>query len=207
MKQKFTFLLILIAIGITSVYAQEVPATDTIKQDTIIAEQAVVAQAATQPAPKQKQKKPIKDKIYYGGYLNLSFGSYTMIGIEPMIGYKIIPRLSVGVKIRYDYIQDNRYSETHSTSNYGASIFTRLNVVRGLYAHLEYAGYNFENYIGLDESDREWISFLYLGAGYNQRISKRSSIFIQVLFDVLQNENSPYKSWEPFYSVGVGVGI
>ncbi len=207
MKQKLTLLLVLLAIGITSIIAQEAPAGEPAPQDTIIAEQAVVAQAATQPAPKQKQKKPIKDKIYYGGYLNLSFGSYTMIGIEPMIGYKIIPRLSVGVKIRYDYIQDNRYSETHSTSNYGASIFTRLNVVRGLYAHLEYAGYNFENYNGFDESDREWISFLFLGAGYNQRVSKRSSIFIQVLFDVLQNENSPYKSWEPFYSVGVGVGL
>jgi hypothetical protein len=207
MKQKLTFLLILIAIVITSVNAQEVPATDTISHDTIIAEQAVVAQAATPPAPKQKQKKPIKDKIYYGGYLNLSFGSYTMIGIEPMIGYKIIPRLSVGVKIRYDYIQDNRYSETYSASNYGASIFTRLNVVRGLYAHLEYAGYNFENYNALGESDREWISFIFLGAGYNLRVGKRSSLFVQVLFDVLQNENSPYNSWEPFYSVGVGVGL
>jgi hypothetical protein len=207
MKQKLTFLLILIAIVITSVNAQEVPATDTISQDTIITEQAIVAEAATPPAPPPKQKKPIKDKLYYGGYLNLSFGSYTMIGIEPMIGYKIIPRLSVGVKIRYDYIQDNRYSETYSASNYGASIFTRLNVVRGLYAHLEYAGYNFENYNGLDESDREWISFLFLGAGYNLRVGKRSSVFVQVLFDVLQNENSPYNSWEPFYSVGVGVGL
>jgi len=30
---------------------------------------------------------------------------------------------------------------------------------------------------------------------------------IQVLFDVLQNSNSPYNRWEPFYSVGFGVGF
>ena len=207
MKQKLTLLLILLALGIASVNAQEVPATDTIPQDTIITEQPVVAEAATQPSPQPKPKKPIKDKLYYGGYLNLSFGSYTMIGIEPMIGYKIIPRLSVGAKIRYDYIQDNRYSENYTTSNYGASIFTRLRVFRGLYAHAEYAGYNYELYNALGESDRQWIPFLFVGAGYSLRVGKRSSVIAQVLFDVLQNENSPYKSWEPFYSVGVGIGL
>jgi hypothetical protein len=207
MKQKLTFLLILIAIVITSVNAQEVPATDTISQDTIITEQAIVAEAATPPAAPPKQKKPIKDKLYYGGYVNLSFGNYTRIGIEPMIGYKIIPRLSVGAKIRYDYIQDKRYSETYTSSSYGASLFTRLLVFRGLYAHAEYAGYNYELYNALGESDRQWVPFLFLGAGYNLRVGKRSSIIAQVVFDVLQNENSPYGTWEPFYSVGVGIGL
>jgi len=207
MKPKLTFLLILLAIGITSVNAQEVPATDTISQDTIITEQAIVAEAATAPAPAPKKKSSIKDKLYYGGYVNLSFGNYTMIGIEPMIGYKIIPRLSVGLKIRYDYIQDNRYAETYTASNYGASIFSRLLIFRGLYAHVEYAGYNYENYNQNGESDREWINFLLVGAGYNLRVGKRASVIAQVLFDVLQSENSPYNSWEPFYSVGVGVGF
>ncbi len=207
MKQKLTLLLILLAIGITSVNSQDVPAGDTITQDTIITEQPVVAQAATQPDPQPKQKKSVKDKLYYGGYLNLSFGSYTMIGIEPMIGYKIIPRLSVGAKIRYDYIQDKRYSETYTSSSYGASIFTRLRVFRGLYAHAEYAGYNYEYYNAFEESSRETIPFFLVGAGYNLKVGKRSSIIAQVLFDVLQNEKSPYKSWEPFYSVGIGVGF
>jgi hypothetical protein len=207
MKQKLTFLLILLAIGITSIIAQEVPAGEPAPQDTIIAEPAVVAQAATQPAPQPKQKKPIKDKLYYGGYISLSFGSYTMIGIEPMIGYKIIPRLSVGAKIRYDYIQDKRYSETYTTSSYGASLFTRLSVFRGLYAYAEYAGYNYELYNASGESDRQWVPFLFVGAGYNLRVGKRSSVMAQVVFDVLQNENSPYNNWEPFYSIGVGVGL
>ena len=207
MKQKLTLLLIPLAIGITSMNAQEVPAGEPTQQDTIVTEEPVVAEAATAPAPAPKKKSSFKEKLYYGGYVNLSFGNYTMIGIEPMIGYKIIPRLSVGVKIRYDYIQDNRYSETYTASNYGASIFSRLLIFRGLYAHAEYAGYNFENYNALGESKRQWINFLFLGAGYNLRVGKRASVIAQVLFDVLQSENSPYNSWEPFYSVGVGVGF
>lgn len=209
MKQKLSFLLILLAIGITKVNAQEVPATDTIPQDTFITAQPVVIEVAPAPAPvpAPKKKRSVKDKLYFGGYLNLSLGSYTMIGIEPMVGYKIIPRLSVGAKIRYDYIQDNRYAQTYTSSSYGASVFTRLLVLRGLYAHVEYAGYNYEYYNAFEESNREWIPFLLVGAGYTQRVGKRSSVIVQVLFDVLQNEKSPYKSWEPFYSVGIGVGF
>ena len=207
MKQKLTFLLILLAIGITKVNAQDVPATDTVAQDTVITEQPVVAEAAPAPAPAPKKKSSFKEKLYWGGYINLSFGSYTMIGIEPMIGYKIVPRLSVGAKIRYDYIQDNRYAQTYTSSSYGASIFTRLRVFRGLYAHAEYAGYNYEYYNALEESNRETIPFFFVGAGYNLKVGKRASIIAQVMFDVLQNEKSPYNSWEPFYSVGIGVGL
>ena len=209
MKHKLAFLLILLAIGITKVNAQEVPATDTIPRDTVITAQPVVAEAAPAPAPvpAPKKKKSVKDKLYFGGYLNLSLGSYNMFGIEPMVGYKIVPRLSVGVKIRYDYIQDNRYAQTYTSSSYGASIFTRLRVFRGLYAHAEYAGYNYEYYNAFEESNREWIPFFFVGAGYNLKVGKRSSIIAQVMFDVLQNEKSPYKSWEPFYSVGIGVGL
>ena len=206
MKSKLSLLILALFVGLSSAYAQETPVADTVKQEAEVA-----AQPAATPVPEQappaKQKSSVKDKLYFGGYVNLSFGSYTVIGIEPMVGYKIVPRLSVGGKIRYDYIQDKRYDETYTASNYGASVFTRLRVVRGLYAHAEYAGYNYKNYNEFGESDREWVPFLFVGAGYNLRVGKRASVFAQVLFDVLKSDKSPYKSWEPFYSVGVGVGL
>lgn len=208
MKSKFSLILLLFVFGITAGFAQDTPPADTTIQDTIIQEQVVEAQAAaTQAHAPKKQKKPISDKLYFGGYVNMSFGSYTMIGIEPMVGYKLIPRLSVGAKIRYEYVQDKRYDEAYTSSNYGASIFTRLVLFRGLYAHLEYAGYNYKLYAEDGESDREWVPFLLLGGGYNLRVGKRTSVNAQVLFDVLQSDKSPYGSWEPFFSVGVGVGF
>ena len=72
---------------------------------------------------------------------------------------------------------------------------------------MEYAGYNYKNYYETGESDREWVPFLLVGGGYNMRLGKRTSVNAQVLFDVLQNDKSPYSRWEPFYSVGVGVGF
>ena len=44
-----------------------------------------------------------KSKLYYGGYMSLSFGSYTVIGISPLVGYKFTPKLSSGVQLSYEY--------------------------------------------------------------------------------------------------------
>jgi hypothetical protein len=206
MRSKLTLLILLLLSGVTAGIAQDTPTADTTLQEQVVEEQPAATTVSAKAQP-EKQKKSVKDKLYYGGYFNMSFGGYTVIGIEPMIGYKIVPRLSVGAKIRYDYMQDKRYNETYTASNYGASLFTRLRVVRGLYAHAEYAGYNYKKHNELGESDREWVPFLFVGAGYNLNVGKRASVVAQVLFDVLQNEKSPYKSWEPFYSVGVGVGF
>jgi len=175
-----------------------------------VAEPAPQAQepAQAQPEPEKPAKKQSGEKkIYYGGYINFSFGTYTSIGIEPMIGYKIIPRLSVGVKIRYDYVQYKGSGPEYSYSNYGGSLFSRLSLFKRLYLHAEYATYNYENYDVPESPDRIWVPYFLVGAGFNQPIGGRASLNAQVLFDVLQNANSPYKSWEPFYSVGVSVGF
>ena len=197
MKTKLTFLIFLVFLGTVTSLSQDNPSQDTTNQEQV--QQA--------PDTQPKAKKPIGDKLYFGGYFNMSFGSYTLIGIEPMIGYKLIPRLSIGAKFRYDYMQDKRYAETYTASNYGASVFSRLVLFRGLYAHAEYAGYNYKFYYQDGTSEREWVPFLLLGGGYTMRVGNRTSVNAQILFDVLQNENSPYSRYEPFYSVGVGVGF
>ncbi len=56
-------------------------------------------------------------------------------------------------------------------------------------------------------SERKWVPFLLLGGGIVQPISSRASFFIEVLFDVLQDDGSPYKDWEPWISIGVAAGF
>ena len=124
-----------------------------------------------------------------------------------MIGYKLLPKLSIGGKINYEYYKNKNYSPTQEGSNYGISAFSRLRIAKRLYAHVEFSEMNYKIHNSVEDSKRQWIPFLYVGGGFSQPISKNTSINAQVLWDVLQNKNSPYKTVEPFFSVGVAAGF
>ena len=145
--------------------------------------------------------------IYFGGGIGFSFGNYTRISVKPIVGYKITPKLSVGLSVEYEYITDKRYSSTLTASNYGGSIFSRFRVIPQLFLHAEFAYMSYQYRVSDFTSDRTGVPFLFVGAGFSQQISPGVWAYAQVLFDVLQDSNSPYKEWEPFYSVGVGVGF
>jgi hypothetical protein len=148
-------------------------------------------------------------KVYYGGIIGLSFGNYFRINIAPMIGYKFVPKASVGMKAAYEYINDSRNKWDIIYHNYGASIFTRYHVIPQAYVHAEFAYMSYQYKIEDTnfESDRYWVPFILLGGGYIQRISPSTAIVAEILFDVLQDSQSPYEEWSPFISIGVNVGF
>lgn len=162
-----------------------------------------VPDAADAPQPRS----PMRDRLFFGGYINLSLGSYSVIGIEPMAGYRISPKTSAGMKIRYDYIRDARYSQTRTTSNYGGSLFARRRITPKLYAQLEPAAYNYELFYSDGSSEREWVPYVFAGGGYVQPLGQRSWVYAEILFDLLQDSKSPYDDWTPFFSIGAGTGF
>ena len=179
--------------------------TGCLAQDTIVVKSDTtnVYKVARQEAPRPKES-----QFYYGGYISLTFGSYTVVGAEPLIGYKFTPKLSAGAILSYEYISDNTYPGYHyNSSNYGASVFGRYRVIPEFYFHTEFSEMSYETNYSDGNSDRFWVPLLFLGGGYSQQISRNTWMNAQILFDVIQNEHSPYKDWAPFYSVGFGVGF
>ncbi len=175
---------------------------DGLAQSGEAADSASVAPPAVQPAaPKQPSK------IYYGGSVTLTFGDVFRVGVQPMVGYKVNPKLSVGGKVGYEYLRDTRFNETFDSHNFGFSGFGRYHFVPQVYAHGEFAAINYDIQTSAGESEREWVPFLLLGGGYRQAISPRASAYVEVLFDVLQSDKSPYEDWDPMVSVGVGIGF
>jgi len=202
-------------------FAQDTIPGQVIRVDTIKIQQVrvdtvyVPAQEQVQTQPQAQQKKPStlqsmneNEKVYYGGYANFSFGKYSYFGAEPFVAYKLLPKLSVGAKISYEYFKNKNYDPSKEGSNYGIAAFSRLRIARRLYAHVEFSEMNYKLYNDTgDKKNRQWISFLYVGGGYSLPISKNASLNAEVLWDVLQNEDSPYKTVEPFYNVGIAVGF
>lgn len=146
-------------------------------------------------------------RVFYGGTLGLSFGSYFRISVQPMLGYQFTPKVSGGVKVVYEYIKDTRSTATVTAHNYGGSVFGRYRFIPQAYAHAEFAYMSYKYSVTDYSTERSWVPFLFLGGGYIQKISPSTSFFVEVLFDVLQNSKSPYEDWTPFISVGVAVGF
>ena len=201
MKSILSFLMITLLVAGAS-FGQE---TDTSQVATQQEEQQ--QQEQQQQKPVKQQQAPIYKRVYFGGYMSLTVGSYTRIGVYPLLGYKFTPKLSGGLKIGYEYVQDKRYASTYTSSNYGGSIFARYRLIPRLYFHVEYEYFSYELYNFDGTSNREWVPFLYLGGGYSQPIGKNVWLNAQVLFDVLQDERSPYSNWAPIFSVGVAAGF
>lgn len=197
-----TAVLVLMLLG-SPVYAQS---ASTSPDSTAAPGTAVSSAPAASPAPAtHAPAKP--NRTYFGGTLGLTFGSYTSISIEPLVGYILNPKLSVGAKGIYEYVSDTRYSPNLTASNYGGSVFTRLRLGPAIYAHAEYAYVNYETQLLGGGSERNWVPFLYLGGGAVKPIGKGTSAFVEVLFDVLQDSHSPYAAGQPFVSVGVTKGF
>lgn len=207
MKTVLSALLILFSAGGIQAIAQSTPPPAGHGDDT---GNLPRIEETTMPAKKTSASEPrknIKDNLFYGGYINLSFGSYTVIGIEPLVGYRLTPRLSSGVKVRYNYIKDDRYATSHTTSTYGGSVFGRYLLTPKFYAQAEAASYNYEYFYLGGGSERNWVPFFLLGGGYIQPLGERTWLNVELLFDVLQDKKSPYEDWEPFLSIGIGAGF
>ncbi len=155
----------------------------------------------------KSQKTDYASKIFYGGSLGLSFGSVTSIRINPLVGYKITPKFSAGITGLYEFNSYDTYYGRQDYNNYGGSVFTRFRFIPQAYAHAEFNYINYE-FSGLNNNRyRQGVPFILLGGGFAQRIGNNTFAYAQILFDVLQDQHSPYNSWEPFYSVGVSVGF
>ena len=130
-----------------------------------------------------------------------------------MAGYKVTSKFSLGAKLNYSFRKDNNSAPQNFTyNNYGGSIFARYNPVPRGYLHAEfnfinYQHYNYNSTTNIYESDRVWVPAVLVGAGYTQPIGPNASAYAEVLFDVLQDKNSPFKKWEPIVHVGAAVGF
>lgn len=152
---------------------------------------------------KQEKKQTLQkqNRWFVGGMFGAGFSSYSSyVEVSPLVGYKITPAFHVGA--RFNYIWNSYEFANGSRENlhhFGVGGFGRYIIFRGLFAQVEYEALNFDYY-----DYREWINSLFIGGGYYQSIGRSFASFA-ILFNVLDNINSPYVN--PIIRIGFGVGF
>ncbi|NND77374.1 MAG: hypothetical protein HKN39_04265 [Flavobacteriales bacterium] len=155
----------------------------------------------------QGESKPkFKDRIYFGGNVGLNLGTITFIDVSPLVGYKLSDKYSVGSSFTYQYYKDKQFDVSGNVL--GGSVFNRYNAtdelfIWGEYQLLSYSGLN--STFSENENPRNTVPYLWLGGGYSQRISGRASIFVTILYDVIDNIESRISN--PQIRGGIAVGI
>ena len=163
------------------------------------------ALSVAEPPRPQAPKPPLSERLYYGGSATFSVGPTTRIGIYPNVGYKITPKTSGGIGLGYEYV--NYEGAGRSGHNYGVSTFARYRLLPRIYGHAEYRISSYELFTTADASHRATVPFLLLGGGYVSQVSPRTWAYVEMLFDVLNDPNSPYPEGEPVINIGASVGF
>jgi len=176
---------------------------------------AQVEEPVTQRQNGQKEKVRLSDRLILGGDIGLSFGTITYIKLAPEVSYRLTERFSAGLGPIYIY---EKYKNVgFETSTYGGKAVTSFTIIKArenggslgignIVLHGENEVINVEQifintstlnyYIG----DRIWIDNVLLGGGLMQTISGRFSVSIFILWDVTQNDFSPYNN--PIFKFG-----
>ena len=162
----------------------------------------------------QKSPKPtFQDRLFTGGGLGLQFGTVTFIEISPILGYMLTDNIAVGVGVTYNYYEDKRFDPVFSTNIFGGSAFARYyfldSFLEKIFLHAEYEILNFEallvNAYGFRSKNRIYVSGFLVGGGYREPIGARSFLSLTILWDVIEDINSPYVN--PVLRAGVNIGI
>lgn len=157
-------------------------------------------------------KTPLK-KVFIGGDLGASFGEYTVVRVSPLIGYNISPYVSTGVKFIYmhswEEVNQNTVSATTLQSNtIGGNVFVQYNPIPTFFLKGEFEYDIFKNYETTQNTqENTGVPFLFLGGGYTQAIAPNLNFNLGIKVDVLNNENSPFPDYNPFFSAGITAGI
>lgn len=160
-----------------------------------------------------------KSRLFLGGNFGLAFGNSTLVNVSPQIGYRFNDYFAAGTGINMQYSAFRRQyygGGTESRESYGVAglnVFGRVYPIRQILLQLQpelnYTWGNRKYYGPPDYTEKlpgKYVPSLLAGAGGIIPAGRNSGFLVMVLYDVLQNERSPYGK-NVFYNFGFNVGL
>jgi len=152
----------------------------------------------------QAQRETQGTRWWYGAHVNLGFSasqnsSLFSFGLSPMAGYKILPGLSIGPRVKAIF-SSYRVRDLFGTAaskgvlDYGLGTFLRVNVYQGFFAQGEF-GYENNGQVFFTGTElfvqRNSGLNAFVGAGYNSGQGSRLAYEVMLAYDLnLLNTNT-----------------
>lgn len=154
---------------------------------------------------KEPPPSPVQ-RIFFGGNLDMAFGSITQISLSPEVGYRISNRLSAGVGIDYMFVYSEEYS--FKGSIFGGNVFASFTMIKSIgklipffrtdMGILLYGQFSYTNmgrfYTALSGEEPMWIASPMLGLAFQVPIGQRSYMVLSVMYNFNETLYSLYSN-------------
>jgi hypothetical protein len=156
-------------------------------------------------------------RLFVGGNLGLSFGDFTYINVSPLIGYRFSQLFAAGLQLNTQYESVKYYDGSNRTirkdryTMVGGGVFARVYPIPQLFVHVQ-PEENFlvgkrRYYDGTPEARyRTHVTSVLAGLGYAAQMGAASEFTVMILYDILQQADSPYGN-QPIFRAGVNIGL
>lgn len=177
----------------------------------------LIINIAVYAQPKPGPQPAFKDRLVFGGSLGAQFGTNTQVNISPIIGYRITDKLTAGIGINYIYYKYKYYTGvgnntiTESDNIYGGSLWGEYRVIPQAFLHVE-PGFLNQSIPTTDASGfysgattRYTLYTFLVGGGYYQQLGANSGMQFSILWDLIEDQYSPYSN--PIIRIGFAAGF
>jgi hypothetical protein len=136
-----------------------------------------------------------RDNWFVGGGIGLGFGDVDWVDLSGVVGYRVTPRFSTGVRLLYRSREDGRFQRDVTTNDYGGSVFGRFVVRRPFFLQAEYEYLSYE-FIRADlTTERDDFQSVLVGGGMAQPLGRNVVLFATGLYNLSYDDDelrSPY---------------
>ncbi len=160
----------------------------------------------------EKPGKRDKSQWVTGGNFGIGYSSGSLnLGLAPQIGYRITDRWEFGTRLTYNYFHYKLNETKFSSHQFGGGFYTLYDLIAGFFAQAENEWLSYEkiyfdpNNLDVVNFERSILHSVFVGGGYRQALSDRSSVGITVLFNLNDTPDSPYSN--PIVRIGFGFGL
>lgn len=145
-------------------------------------------------------------RIFYGGNLDLAFGTVTQISLSPQVGYRITNRFSAGIGIDYMFLYSEYYN--FKGSIFGGNVFASFAVIKSLGELISFLNtdigvlicgqFSYTNmgkfYTTFLGDEPMWIASPMLGLGFQAPIGRRSYMLLSIMYNFDESLYSLYSN-------------
>ncbi len=166
-----------------------------------------VARAQQAPPEEREPAQSFGQRVYVGGSVAAGFGDIDYVTLAPLVGFKVVPHLELGVQPYYRWVDDSRYSPSVSTNDYGLGVFARMPIVRGFFAETDYQYTNYQYVDAFGLKVRSTHNAFLAGGGYTIPAGEHVGIYTSALYEFTYDGNDPYRVYDSPLRVQVGVAV